>query len=667
MKPVSFLLGLHSHQPVDNFDAVVRKAIELCYKPFFLKLAEYKGLRLSVHFSGYLLEFIKQHDRRLFTTLQDLSHSGAIEFLTGGFYEPILCAIPSQNRKNQIKKLSAYIQDNFGQDPKGLWLTERVWDNAILKDLTDLGIEYVVVDDYHFLQSGVSADKLFGYYHTSADGKILKLFPINEHLRYILPFESVETVENYLLSLADKDTSRAAVIFDDGEKFGLWPGTHEWIYQNGWLDEFFTMLSGSQRIQAMCYKDYIEQNKPLGFVYLKENSYMEMGQWSLDAASYESFEASAQRLESKQFLRGGIWKDFLLKYYEAGKIHKRSLYLNGLKVANYPAHDLIMRTEFNDVLWHGVFGGLYLPNLRDVFYKYVYKAEEHLEVISGAVDINQDGYDEIRLDSQDLVAIFDTKQGGQLIELGVKDKFFNLQNTLTRRREGYHAKFIISDEPQEKLDGEPKTIHAERVLISTEDAKNLSYDWYIKNSFIDHISDASFTLENFVKTAFKEHADFVNKPYSYELSGGVLREFRDGGIYLEQGVFPTKVQKTFSLDGGKLKLGAEISSTYKEPLCYALELNFHFAEYENVTINGEPCLQDLSFSGIDEIVIKDTFLSKTLRVKTSAPFEFLSFALKTVSQSESGVDLTVQGVSMAFKFRLQETLNLSGSLEVRGE
>ena len=31
-----------------------------------------------------------------------------------------------------------------------------------------------------------------------------------------------------------------AVMADDGEKFGIWPQTHEPCYQNGWLERFFS-------------------------------------------------------------------------------------------------------------------------------------------------------------------------------------------------------------------------------------------------------------------------------------------------------------------------------------------------------------------------------------------------------------------------------------------
>ena len=34
------------------------------------------------------------------------------------------------------------------------------------------------------------------------------------------------------------------MLADDGEKFGGWPGTKEWVYERGWLDRFMDTMSG---------------------------------------------------------------------------------------------------------------------------------------------------------------------------------------------------------------------------------------------------------------------------------------------------------------------------------------------------------------------------------------------------------------------------------------
>lgn len=98
------LLGLHSHQPIDNFDSVVYEAIEKSYKPFFETVKDDDWFRFSLHISGWLFEFIKERDKELFTLIKSCHEKGMIEFFSGGFYEPILAAIPKRDRLLQVKK-----------------------------------------------------------------------------------------------------------------------------------------------------------------------------------------------------------------------------------------------------------------------------------------------------------------------------------------------------------------------------------------------------------------------------------------------------------------------------------------------------------------------------------------------------------------------------------
>ena len=672
MKPVSLLLGLHSHQPVDNFDRVVINAIENCYEPFFTELKNFPEFKVSVHFSGWLLDFIRTNAKDLFTTLQELAQSNTIEFLTGGYYEPVLCAIPSKDRKRQIKKLSKYIEKHFGQTPKGLWLTERVWESSIISDLKACGVEYVTVDDYHFLQSGVKREDLYGYYHTENNGDLLKLFPINESLRYILPFKPVNSVTEYVESLADKDSSKAAVIFDDGEKFGMWPGTSEWVYERGWLKEFFEAVLKSDKIETVHYCEYLEQNKPEGFVYLKENSYMEMGEWSLDSTDALKFqEGKMYAGEYAKYLKGGIWKNFITKYDESARIHKRVNELSHNALPSKRYKDALMRAQCNDVLWHGVFGGLYLPNLRDNAYKYIYMCEE-METFCDVHELNDnnlDGFLEAKMSAGEMLAIFDSKHGGQMTEFGSEDLLFNFQNTLTRRHEAYHENLVVNDEfdPNASVlvseDG-IDTIHTDEHFITSEQKKHLVYDWYTKNSFVDHISDDSFNTESFWQTAFKEHGDFANQPFEVEKSGKNVVFTRDGGIYLSEGVFPTKVQKKFSPSDKGIKFSLDVNSECDKELSYVTEFNFHFANYEDVYINNQSVLDLTTLEDIKKIELKDKFLDKKITIDVKSPCTVFSFPLYTVSQSEKGVDLTLQGISIALKFPLTKEFNISGSVKV---
>src|SRR5439155_1707832 len=77
-------------------------------------------------------------------------------------------------------------------------------------------------------------------------------------------------------------------------------------------------------------------------------------------------------------VRGAHWRNFLVKYAEANRMHKKMLALSGLcrERGDPPAaRRAIGRAQCNDAYWHGVFGGLYLPHLRNAIWRNLALAE----------------------------------------------------------------------------------------------------------------------------------------------------------------------------------------------------------------------------------------------------------------------------------------------------
>ena len=93
--------------------------------------------------------------------------------------------------------------------------------------------------------------------------------------------------------------------------------------------------------------------------------------------------------------------------------------------------------------------------------------------------------------------------------LELKRNNVNLINTVSRRREAYHAAFT-QDKKHEAESG-ISTIHDLNVEITDEMKSLLVYDWYNKNSFIDHVVE-KFSKEELASCSFKELSDFTNSP-----------------------------------------------------------------------------------------------------------------------------------------------------------
>ena len=247
-----------------NFDHVIEEAYQKCYAPFVRALHAHPRIRLSLHFSGILLEWLEHRHPEYFQQLRELAARGQIELVGGGYYEPILPAIPDVDKVAQLRKLADYLRQHFGSAPRGAWVAERVWEPTLPRPLAQAGVEYVVLDDTHFLAAGLQPWQLRGSFVTEEDGFPLRLVPSEKALRYSIPFqEPVETLRILREGINQPDSLFA--MGDDCEKFGVWPGTYEHVFKNGWMERFLLALEGSQDwLETTTVADYLRSHPAVG-------------------------------------------------------------------------------------------------------------------------------------------------------------------------------------------------------------------------------------------------------------------------------------------------------------------------------------------------------------------------------------------------------------------
>lgn len=454
-RAVTLLLGVHAHQPVGNFPEVIEDAHRRCYKPFLETLNAYPDFRFAAHFSGWLLDWLRVRFPDDMEMLAGMVRRGQVEMFSSGDTEPVLAAIPHRDRVGQLTALNDKLTAWTGVRPQGAWLTERVWESAVVPALAEAGIRYVTVDDYHFFCTGRSADELDGHFSTEEDGTRLDLFPISEALRYRLPFHPAHEVVAYLEQLADSG-QRAAIYFDDIEKFGIWPETYDWVYNRGWLKALIEGVLASPRIRTATYADFHARQATRGIVYLPTASYSEMNEWTLPmpaAATYARLLASEKAAGRgdlhRPFIRGGIWRNFLSRYPEANWMHKRmqalSARLAALPAAPPDLTEALYRAQANDAYWHGLFGGLYLPHLRRAVWNNILALEAGLDRLQPRApgrpdDMDLDGCRETLVTTPLLQIALRDDGLGAVHELSSYPLTHNFGDTLRRHSEHYHER-----------------------------------------------------------------------------------------------------------------------------------------------------------------------------------------------------------------------------------
>jgi alpha-amylase/alpha-mannosidase (GH57 family) len=652
MKDLRFLFAVHNHQPVGNFDSVVEKAFKDCYRPFLERLEKHPRFKFALHFSGPLWEHMEKRERACWELVKIMSGRGQVELLSGGFYEPILSVIPEEDRIGQIRLMNEFIRSNFGQTPRGLWLTERVWEPHLPKSLAAAGIEYTMLDEEHFHYAGVR--NLYSTYLTEEEGRPLRIFPIDKKLRYMIPFHSLERLEDYLKEIWAADGT--AILGDDGEKFGVWPGTKQWVYDEGWLEKFLAFVE-SREIRMVTCSEYLDAHPPAGRVYLPPASYEEMMEWVLEPAESRAYEElrAIVPAAARRFLRGGYFRDFFRKYPEGNHLHKRMI------LVSREVHDAggesealrdLYRGQCNDPYWHGVFGGLYLPHLREAVYHHLLAAEKRTPAPPGWTthDYDLDGRQEYFLRGETFNLFLKPSFGGGLVEIDYLPWARNLSDVLSRRPEAYHF-----PRPEEASDG--KSIHEIAKKIPPRAKDLMSYDWHPRYSLLDHFLHPHSTEEDFRKINYGEQGDFVNQPYEAAVREGALVLERRGGVWADGERVPLLVRKTIEAGRGLLRVVYDIQnlSARSLPLRFGSEWNLLAFPHE-VEFHRRGWVK--LYGGLISFEPQDTT-------------ELWTLPLQTISQSEEGFDIIHQGYSFmplwAFTLAGQEARRVEVLLKEKHE
>jgi alpha-amylase len=627
---------------------------------------------------------------------------GQVELLTGGYYEPILPAIPDADRLGQIAKLSATVQEDFGYSPNGLWLAERVWEPQLTQTLAKGGITWTVVDDTHFKLVGLRDEDLFGYYITEEQGNMLRVFATSNRLRYLIPWCEVEEVVGFLRDQATEGGSRIAVMGDDGEKFGSWPGTHKLCWLDGWMDTFFAALEENDSwLKTIPLGEYVGSFPALGRIYLPCASYDEMLEWALPTSKSYEFSKLLRELEAKgrqdivQYMHGGFWRYFLVKYPEINTMHKKMLRVHekvyrarAISQAGCGLDDL-WRGQCNCPYWHGVFGGVYMTDIRAATYTHLIQAENKADSVlhSGGwlgyerADFDCDGLEEVLIEGDAITLSIDPARGGSIFEWDLRRQNYNLSNVLTRRPEVYHQVLIQSKGKKEAQDShEVRTIHSGIRIKERRLHRHLHYDRYRRVCLLDHFLDADATLRKFACCSYRELGDFVDQPYECavdETNNGLrilLR--RNGSLRYNRRMLPFRVQKELSLSSGRDELGVEYTLTNISNATidsvFGTEWNINLlggshndqAYYEVPGVKLDDWHLDSTgeLFGIQELALGNKYLGIEILLKLTQRVRLWRFPVESICNSESGLEMVYQGscilVILPFSLPPGESLRL---------
>jgi alpha-amylase len=701
---ISLALAIHNHQPVGNFGWVFAEVYDRAYLPLLEALERHPGVRLSLHYTGPLLEWIAAERPDFLERLGGLVRPGQVELLGGGLYEPILASLPEHDRIDQLTRMAATIERITGSRPRGAWLAERVWEPDLPTALVRAGYQWTILDDQHFRAAAIPEENLWGAYTTEDQGNLLTVFGTEQGLRYRIPFGTVEDVISYLRDHATEAGDRVGMMGDDGEKFGSWPTTYEHCWGSGrWVERFFEALeANADWLSTVTPSQWLAKEPPIGRVYVPTSSYAEMGEWALPPDETVVFtgllhDAVARSDPAARWLRGGFWRNFQVKYREINDLHKQMLRASA-KVAAMPdgpakdiALDHLHRGQSNDCYWHGLFGGIYISHMRLATHEHLIAAEDAADAALGTqrafeqLDLDLDGRLEVRLAEAGQVVTVKPSEGGGIGAWDIRAARHALASVLRRRPEAYHETLRAHDareaehaaahpvehaadhaadhaaehaaETADEAPGGGVTSIHDVVTVKEEGlASRLHYDTHERRTGIVRFLEPGVTPEAVATATERELADFGDALFSVDhLAPGQVSLSREGTVLGQ----PVGLSKTIRLEGGRLDpaltLDIELHHRGDEAVDARLgiELALHLlggggnpsAWYD---VRGERSAHDGTgqAAAIEAIGFGNDWVGVAVEARAEPAADAWWSPIETVSNSESGFERVYQGSSL---------------------
>ncbi|HEX5825950.1 MAG TPA: alpha-amylase/4-alpha-glucanotransferase domain-containing protein [Candidatus Limnocylindrales bacterium] len=674
---ISLALAIHNHQPVGNFGWVFAEVYDRAYLPMLEALERHPGVRLSLHYTGPLLEWLEAERPEFVARLTALVRHGQVELLGGGLYEPVLASLPERDRVDQLSRMAGELERLTGTRPRGAWLAERVWEPDLPTALAGAGYQWTILDDQHFRAAAIPEENLWGAYTTEDQGNLLTVFGTEQGLRYRIPFGGVEDVIEYLRQHATEAGDRVGMMGDDGEKFGAWPTTYEHCWGQGrWVERFFEALeANAEWLSTITPSQWLDRQAPIGRVYVPTSSYAEMGEWALPPDETVVFtkllhDAVAEKRPDARWLRGGFWRNFQVKYREINDLHKQML-RTSRKVAAMPegrsriaALDHLHRGQSNDCYWHGLFGGIYISHMRLATYEHLVAAEDAADRALGTVrlaetrDLDMDGLPEAFLAEPGQVVTVKPSEGGGIASWDIRAAWHALGAVLRRRPEAYHETLRAHEakgpiEAVAEDQGAPASIH-DLVMVKEEGLSDLLfYDDHERRSGLVRFLEPSVTPAAVASASERELGDFRDGDFRIDhLAAGQVSLSREGSAAGQ----PMTVTKTVRLGGDRMRpelvIDIEVHHRGDAPVTTRLgiELSLHLlggggnpsAWYD---VRGKRTAHDSSGTadGVDAIGYGNDWIGVAVEARPSPAADAWWAPIETVSNSESGFERVYQG------------------------
>lgn len=325
----------------------------------------------------------------------------------------------------------------------------------------------------------------------------------------------------------------------------------------------------------------------------------------------------------------------------------------------------LYRSQCNCSYWHGAFGGLYLPHLRNAVYAELIRAENLLnEIVRGTgpwigaevADANLDGRNEVRICNHRLSAAFAPACGGHMYELDVRTNAVNLLATLNRRPEPYHQRILDHAASRSTTDSAELASISKDIRFRQPNLHlKIQYDEWPRKSLVDLFLQPRLSFTEF-RQGRGVIGDFATGDYQASLRRGEKRIAVDLTRTGKVGDLTGTIRKLVMLSSDRpneILMQYQVSGFPSQlPLHLGIELNFaampgglddrYFYDQNGTRLGTLDTPLDLRES--DRLSLVDEWLGIDASIESTHRGGIWAFPIETISQSEDGFESVHQSV-----------------------
>lgn len=576
---------LHFHQPPTASVVTLEDCFDHVYEPVLDAIDKDERFLLNLHFGGRILEHALAHRPDFLARLSRFWRAGRVEVLGGAFYDPVLAAIPERDAIGQLQFSTNWLKRQLGQQPTGAWLALRAWDPALPRGLGNAGLKWTLLDEAQFRAAGLEPEHLHGHFTTERAGHPVSVFPIDQALTAAITDGPAKHMRDQLAiaNLAHQPEERMETVALKGER----------LVESGRFSELLSVLDSEYHwLKTIPLSRAFGVFPTRGRVYLPSGADPALTEWSRPAASRSQRLRLQRQLESvgmwgpvEHFISRVLFDNFLVKYGEADRIHKRMLATSAAidrlrtvlaarqrkgkssdsdgkarKVLER-ACDALWRAQTHSVYWHGGPDevGIYDPRLRLGTTRQLMVAQRMVERALGdparggwaawRTDHDADGHDEAVIMTPRLGAVVHAAAGGTLWELDLRDRGVPLLTSMSPVEEPYDDTLVGNEVVLVDEEDQPTLPPGGLDEVRTTNPKlaRRRVDRQRRGTFQDHFLGAETTLETFGFRQFRQIGDFSVEPWELMRIAAPDEEAAQGRVLVGRSGVVKDIDKTLLL------------------------------------------------------------------------------------------------------------------------